>query len=100
MSDLVEYVKWYSEQCSALRSRVRDAEAVINGLRTSGEQSVETLMETLYMLKLKVEEREAEADAMRVVIRDKEDRIMALENEKQNIKQKIEIDNADRENEI
>ena len=52
------------------------------------------------MLKLKVEEREAEADAMRVVIRDKEDRIMALENEKQNIKQKIEIDNADRENEI
>ena len=57
-------------------------------------------METLYMLKLKVEEREAEADAMRVVIRDKEDRIMALENEKQNIKQKIEIDNADRENEI
>lgn len=57
-------------------------------------------METLYMLKLKVEEREAEADKMREVIRDKEDRIMALENDKQGIKQKIEIDNADRENEI
>jgi len=42
-----------------MRSRVRKAEGVIADLRTSGEESVEKLMETLYLLKVNVEESEA-----------------------------------------
>jgi len=48
-----------------MRSRVRSAEKVISDLRTSGEESVDKLMENLYILKMKVEEGEAEADRMR-----------------------------------
>ena len=83
-----------------MRSRVRAAEKVISDLRTSGEESVDKLMENLYILKMKVEEGEAEADRMRTMIREKEDKIAAQEGEKAHIKQRIEIDNADRENEI
>ena len=83
-----------------MRSRVRAAEKVISDLRTSGEESVDKLMENLYILKMKVEEGEAEADRMRSMIREKEDKIAAQEGEKAHIKQRIEIDNADRENEI
>lgn len=38
-------------------------------LRKSGEDSVDKLMETLYYLKLVVEEKEKEAEAMRDVIK-------------------------------
>jgi len=89
-----------SEQCSQMRLRVRKAEKVISDLRTSGEDSVDKLMETLYLLKMKVEERESEAEKMRAIIREKEDMIAQQEGDKAAIKQKIEIDNADRENEI
>jgi|DEB0MinimDraft_12_1074336.scaffolds.fasta_scaffold36951_3 hypothetical protein len=83
-----------------MRLRVRKAEKVISDLRTSGEDSVDKLMETLYLLKMKVEERESEAEKMRAIIREKEDMIAQQEGDKAAIKQKIEIDNADRENEI
>ena len=75
-----------SEQCAGMRSRVRKAEKVISDLRTSGEDSVEQLMETLYLLKMKVEEREKEADKMRTIIREKEDEIQYKEGEKAAIK--------------
>lgn len=100
MNDLVEYTKWMSNQCSEMRARVRKAEKVISDLKTSGEESVDKLMETLFILKMKVEESEAEADKMRAIINAKEETIAAQEAEKANIKQRIEIDNADRENEI
>lgn len=86
LNDLVEYTKWMSEQCAGMRSRVRKAEKVISDLRTSGEDSVEQLMETLYLLKMKVEEREKEADKMRTIIREKEDEIQYKEGEKAAIK--------------
>ena len=100
MADLVEYTKFISKECADMRSRVRKAEKVISDLRSSGEDSVESLMETLYMLKINCEEREAEALQMQNLIQTKEAMIMARENEKAQIKQQIEIDNADRENEI
>jgi len=100
LNDLVEYTKWMSNQCSEMRARVRKAEKVISDLKTSGEESVDKLMETLFILKMKVEESEAEADKMRAIINAKEETIAAQEAEKANIKQRIEIDNADRENEI
>ena len=83
-----------------MRSRVRKAEKVISDLRSSGEDSVESLMETLYTLKINCEEREADALDMQNLIQSKEAEIMAKENMKAGIKQQIEIDNADRENEI
>ena len=83
-----------------MKCRVRKAEKVISDLRSSGEDSVDKLMETLYLLKIQVEEREAEAEEMRNIIREKEDTIMLKEGEKGMLKQQIEVNNADRENEI
>jgi len=53
MADLVEYVKWISGESQKLRERVRASERVISDLKSSGESSVESLMETLYLLKVK-----------------------------------------------
>lgn len=61
MSDLIEYTKWITLECEKLRDRVRASERVINDLRTSGEASVESLMESLYLLKIRAEEMDAEA---------------------------------------
>mmetsp|Transcript_32253 Transcript_32253/g.49368 ORF Transcript_32253/g.49368 Transcript_32253/m.49368 type:complete len:166 (+) Transcript_32253:229-726(+) len=61
MTDLVEYTKWINDECQLLRDRVRKSEKVINDLRSSGEASVESLMETLYVLKIKQEELESRA---------------------------------------
>lgn len=58
MIDLVEYVKWVTEEIAKLRNRVRKSEKVISDLKSSGESSVESLMETLYVLKIKQEELE------------------------------------------
>lgn len=79
---------------------MRKAESIISDLRKSGEDSVDKLMETLYYLKLQVEEKEKHAEHMREVIKHKEDIIQGKENLKSSLKQKIEINNADRENEI
>ena len=45
--DLIEYVKWISGDLSMLRDRARISEKVINDLKKSGEESVDSLMETL-----------------------------------------------------
>lgn len=57
-------------------------------------------MENLYHLKIKVQQKEQEAERMREVIKNKEETIMRKENEKATTKQQIEINNANRENEI
>ena len=53
MQDLVEYTKWVSSEAQKLKDRVRKSEKVISDLKSSGESSVESLMETLYILKIK-----------------------------------------------
>ena len=62
MTDLIEYTKWISGETEKLRNRVRSSESVINDLRQSGEASVENLMESLYMFKIRAEEGEAKAE--------------------------------------
>ena len=53
MNDLIEYTKWISKESGVLRDRVRAAEKVISDLKSSGESSVEAIMETLYLLKVR-----------------------------------------------
>ena len=53
MNDLIEYTKWISKESGVLRDRVRAAERVISDLKSSGESSVEAIMETLYLMKVK-----------------------------------------------
>lgn len=48
MKDLVEYVKWVTEDLGALRDRVKIAEKVISDLKRTGEESVESLLSNLY----------------------------------------------------
>ena len=83
-----------------LKDRVRAAESVISDLRSSGEASVESLMETLYILKVKQEEMESKAQELRAVIQLKEVMIKTKEEEKASIKATVEVENADRENQI
>lgn len=61
MESLIEYTKWISGESQKLRDRVRASEKVINDLKSSGESSVESLMETLYILKIRQEEMDSEA---------------------------------------
>ena len=61
MNDLVEYTKWVSSESQKLKDRVRKSEKVISDLKSSGESSVESLMETLYILKIKQQEMDAQA---------------------------------------
>ena len=49
MNDLVEYVKWITGDLGVLRDRVRIAEKIISDLRKSGEESVESLLNGLYV---------------------------------------------------
>ena len=53
LNDLIEYTKWISSECEKLRDRVKASEKEISDLKTSGEASVESLMETLYILKIR-----------------------------------------------
>lgn len=46
--DLIDYVKWITDDLGVLRDRVRIAEKIINDLRRSGEESVESLLNNLY----------------------------------------------------
>lgn len=48
VKDLVEYVKWVTNDLGLLRDRVRIAEKIISDLRRSGEESVESLLNNLY----------------------------------------------------
>ena len=52
MTDLVEYTKWIAGEIDKNRDRVKKAENVLKDLKSSGESSVESLMETLYLLKI------------------------------------------------
>jgi hypothetical protein len=49
VQDLVEYVKWITGDLGVLRDRVRIAEKIINDLRRTGEESVESLLNNLYI---------------------------------------------------
>lgn len=100
MTDLIEYTKWISKETGILRDRVRAAERVISDLKSSGESSVESIMETLYMLKIKQEELDGEAESLREIIKSKEVIIKQKEEAKASVKQTIEIQNAEKENEI
>ena len=44
---MLEYVQWISADLGMLRDRARVSEKVISELKRSGEDSVDTLMETL-----------------------------------------------------
>jgi len=88
--DLVEYVKWITNETSILRERVRKAEAVISSLRKSGESSVESLLKTLYKLRQQQIKLEGEAELLRMHVKTKESMIKMKENEKGNIKASLE----------
>jgi len=100
MSDLIEYTKGVSKESQVLRDRVRAAEKVISDLKSSGESSVEAIMERLYLLKVRQEELDGEAESLREVINTKEVVIKQKEETKASVKQTIEIQNAEKENEI
>ena len=48
MNDLVEYVKWVTDDLGVLRDRVRIAEKIVSDLKRTGEESVESLLTNLY----------------------------------------------------
>ena len=99
-NDLISHIKCVTTETNGLRDRVRAAESVISDLKSSGESSVEQLMETLYLMKVRQEELDAQAQTMREVIQAKEVVLKSKEEHKAAIKQTIEIENAARENEI
>lgn len=86
MTDLIEYTKWISKESGVLRDRVRNAEKVISDLKSSGESSVEAIMETLYLMKVKQEELDSESESLRDLINQKEVVIKAKEETKASVK--------------
>lgn len=86
MSDLIEYTKGVSKESQVLRDRVRAAEKVISDLKSSGESSVEAIMERLYLLKVRQEELDGEAESLREVINTKEVVIKQKEETKASVK--------------
>ena len=48
MNDLVEYVKWVTDDLGMLRDRVRIAEKIVSDLKKTGQESVESLLTNLY----------------------------------------------------
>ena len=89
--DLIEYVKWITNETGILRERVRKAEAVISSLRKSGESSVESLLKTLYKLRQQQLKLEGEAEILRMHVKTKEGMIKMKENEKGNLKAALEV---------
>ena len=83
-----------------MKGRVRAADNVINDLKSSGEASVDSIKETLYKLKIRQEELDGEAKHYRDGIITKERMVKKMEDKKSHIKQRIEIENANKENEI
>jgi len=100
MDDLVEYVKWITEDLGKLRDRVRIAEKIISDLRRSGEESVESLLSNLYAQKKKQEELDEEADNLRDVINSKEYQIQKKEEEINRVKRFIEMETHEKELQI
>ena len=88
--DLIEYVKWITNETAILRQRVRVAESVISQLRKSGETSVESLLDTLYVLKKKQTKLDEESETLRMHVKSKEIIIKMKEDERGNLKATIE----------
>ena len=87
---MVEYVKWITDETAILRARVRKAEAVICQLRKSGEQSVESLLATLYSLRKKQQQLDSEAELLMMHVKSKEMMIKMKEDEKGALKATLE----------
>eukprot|EP00347_Sterkiella_histriomuscorum_P010875 403374585 len=100
ISDVVEYVKWITNDLGLLRDRVRIAEKIISDLRKSGEESVESLLNNLYAQKKKQEDIEQEADNIRDIINTKEYEISIKEEEVNKLKRLIELETSEKEIEI
>lgn len=91
--DLIEYCKWCTDKITDLRQRVRAAEHVINSLRQAGESSVESLLDTLFLLKKKQEKLDAELGTIRDIVQNKEAQIKNKEDAKGRCKAAIEDEN-------
>ena len=100
MTDLIEYVKWITNETAILRQRVRAAESVISQLRKSGETSVESLLDTLYVLKKKQKTLDEEADTLRLHVKTKEALIKMKEDERGNLKATIENEKQEQDVEM
>lgn len=96
MKDLVEYVKWLTNDLGKLRDRVKIAEKVIGDLRRSGKESVESLLNTLYDYKRKQESLMEEAESQRQQIQECEDEIAMLEAVIREKKKEIERQTGDK----
>ena len=86
MEDLKAHIKCVTDETNGLRDRVRAAEAVISELKSSGESSVEQLMETLYMMKVRQAELDNESARMRDIISKQESQLKQKEDYKASIK--------------
>jgi predicted RNase H-like nuclease (RuvC/YqgF family) len=73
MADLVEYVKWCTHEHTQLRTRLVNAEKIINSLRKRGEESIDKTVKSLMALKTKLKDLEKEAEDLRTTISAKED---------------------------
>ena len=100
LKDLIEYVKWITNETAILRQRVRAAESVISQLRKSGETSVESLLDTLYVLKKKQKKLDEEADTLRMHVKTKEAMIKMKEDERGNLKATIENEKQEQDIEM
>ncbi len=94
---LLEYVTWISSDLCMLRDRSRIAERIISDLKRSGEDSVDSLMETLGTHKKKQDDLDREVDRLRQTINAKEADIAAKEEEVTNLKRLIELETNEKE---
>ena len=85
MDDLKEHIKCVTAETNSLRDRVQEAEKVISQLKSTGEQSIDQLMETLYMMKMRQQELDSESGALREEINIRE----SIVKEKEGVKARI-----------
>ena len=97
---MIEYVKWISSDLGMLRDRARVSEKVISELKRSGEDSVDTLMETLSAHRTKQDQLDRDVEAQRSIIVGKENQIAAKEDEINGLKRLIELETNEKEIEI
>jgi len=83
-----------------LRDRGRIAEKIISDLKSSGEESVDSLMGTLSHHKRKQDGLDREVDEFRGIINGKEREISVKETEITNFKRLIELETNEKEVEI
>ncbi len=85
---------------SLLRDRARIAEKIISDLKQSGEESVDSLMDTLSHNKRKQDALDREVDGLRAVVNTKEREIAIKEGDITNLKRLIELETNEKEVEI